>query len=71
MSIIIWVDYEEFKPSTYKGVYATEGSNTACRSYTGDFETDFNYVMEWAKITKKPIMNSSSVDDWFADSDIF
>lgn len=66
--IIIWVDFEEFKPETYKGVWATEGGNNTCRSYTGDFKIDYEYVLKYAKITGKTVMNSSSVDDWFMDS---
>ena len=70
-SVIIWVDFEEFKPETYKGVWASEGSNfRACISYTGDFKTDYNYVYKWARLTGKTIINSSSVDDWHMDSNV-
>lgn len=67
-SVIIWVDFEEFKPETYKGVGATEDGKIVCRSNTGDFKTDYEYVMKYAKLSKRTIINSSSVDDWFMDS---
>ena len=67
-SVIIWVDFEEFKPETYKGVWASEDGNIACRSYTGDFKTDYAYIMKYAELTGRTIINSSSVDDWYMDN---
>lgn len=65
---IMWVDFEEFKPETYKGCLLTNIPKTF-KSYTGDFETDYNACSKEAAKYDTHFICSSSVDDWFSDSD--
>jgi hypothetical protein len=65
---IMWVDYEEFKPETYKGVYLTNlPDRPKFESYTGNFEADFNACSSEAAKYAERFMYSSSVDNWFMD----
>lgn len=71
------VDYEEFKPKTYKGVYLHDGGfkgGEVFRSFTGDFEKDYKIVLKYAhklsKVNCKTILNNSSVDNWYMDKDM-
>ena len=70
-TILIVVDYEEFKPETYKGCYLFDEGNKLFESYTGSFETDYSAVCLAADsicaTTGQTAVCSSSVDDWFMD----
>lgn len=63
---IMWVDFEEFKPETYKGVYLTNIPETF-KSYTGDFETDYNACSKEVAKYDTHFICSSSVDNWYMD----
>ena len=70
-TILIVVDYEEFKPETYKGCYLFDRGNTLFKSYTGDFEKDLEAVTiagdNICESTGQTLVCSSSVDDWYMD----
>jgi len=72
-TILIVVDYEEFKPETYKGCYLFDRGQALFKSYTGDFDVDYDAVFKaginLCKSTGQTLVCSSSVDDWFMDSD--
>jgi hypothetical protein len=69
---MIVVDFEEFKPETYKGVYLFDSGKTLFKSYLGSFEKDYKTCVKagrkLAKEQNKTLINSSSVDDWYMDS---
>lgn len=71
-SIMIVVDFKEFKPKTYKGCYLFENGTEFFRSSTGKFKKDYKIVLkralEISKLTGKVVINSSSVDDWYMDN---
>jgi len=43
-TVLIVVDYEEFKPETYKGCYLFDEGKKLFQSYTGIFEADYQAV---------------------------
>jgi hypothetical protein len=71
-TILIVVDYEEFKPETYKGCYLFDLGNKLFESNTGNFDEDYNAVgvagENICASTGQTLVCSSSVDDWFMDN---
>jgi len=71
MSAILWVDYEEFKPDTYKGCIISSAGEPIFASRTGNFTKDYKVCLKYAEKLKKElsldVYNSSSVDNWFCD----
>ena len=59
---IVTVDYQEWKPETYKGIVVSDGWGSR-RVFTGDFKADY------AKVVKQhaPFQKSSSVDHYMMD----
>ena len=74
-SIMIGVDYEEFKPKTYKGVIIYDKGKVLHRFNTGNFNKDYEQAVKKAQrlvIEKgqhfgKNIFNSSSIDHYQMD----
>lgn len=70
-TILIIVDYEEFKPETYKGVYLFSDGVKLYGSSIGNFEEDYHNCVQvghrLSSETGKTVINSSSVDDWYND----
>jgi hypothetical protein len=68
-TVLICVDYEEFKPETYKGVYLFDEGKELFRSSLGNFDKDYQVCLEEGKKivvkTGQVLVCSSSVDDWF------
>lgn len=71
MSAIIWVDYEEFKPDTYKGCIISSAGEPIFASRTGNFKKDIRACERYArKLTKElglTVYNSSSIDNFYCD----
>ncbi len=66
----IGVDYEEFKPETYKGVYITAGNLTIIYKLE-DFYQDHDYAVALVKSVGAPYDNtSSSFGDYIMDAGI-
>jgi len=64
-SPFVTVDYDEFKPETYRGIVITwEGREI--RKNSGDFVMDYMYVIE----EYAPFNKSSMVDHYMADAQI-
>lgn len=72
MSAILWVDYEEFKPDTYKGCIISSAGEPIFASRTGNFKKDMRACEKYAQRLRKElgltVYNSSSVDNWYSDS---
>jgi hypothetical protein len=70
-TVLVVVDYEEFKPETYRGCYLFDRGNRPYESYTGNFTFDFNATVRagenLCKSTGQTLIYSSSVDNWFSD----
>jgi hypothetical protein len=61
----VTVDYDEFKPETYRGfVIDWEGRKT--RIFTGDFGRDYAYVLT----EYTPFQHSSTIDHYLKDSGV-
>ena len=73
-TVLIVVDYEKFKLETYKGCYLSDRGVTLAKSYTGCFDDDFKAMLTaggiLCKSTGQTLVCSSSVNDWFMDSNI-
>ena len=73
-AIIIFIDYEEYKPETYKGVYLLDGGVELFRVFTGDCPKDYYAAlkkgMDMAYKQGKVLYDSSSVAHWQMDTDI-
>lgn len=71
ISAILWVDYEEYKPETYKGCIISSAGEPIYASRTGNFKKDYTACQKYANRLKKElsvvVYNSSSVDNWFCD----
>jgi hypothetical protein len=72
--LIIHVDYEDFKPETYKGVYVTTyDGQKLFHINTGDFVIDYNIVNDLLRLhylKKNPnieVFCSSDVDEYILD----
>jgi hypothetical protein len=72
--LFIRVDYEEFKPETYKGVYVTtRDGQKLFHVNTGDFLVDYNAVNDLLKLhylKKNPdieVFRTSSIDNYISD----
>lgn len=71
--LFIRVDYEDFKPETYKGVYVdTKDKQRLIHVNTGDFVFDYNFIMDFLKtyLKNNPTLDvfcSSSVDNYISD----
>lgn len=62
------VDYDDFKPETYRGFILSMDGETR-RFFTGDPAVDLLAMMEWMRDEgHKSFQNSSSFDDFVADS---
>jgi hypothetical protein len=66
---IVVVDFEEFKPETYKGVYVLDVYDMRHNWTTGDIIKDFEYAVNYAVNTGNDTVYSSSVDDFLMDSE--
>lgn len=66
--MMISIDYEEFKPETYKGVYVF-GAKPEIKSYTGNPVKDMDNVIKILneKLSGQSISVSSSVDHFLMD----
>jgi hypothetical protein len=69
--IIVGIDYEEYKPETYKGVFLNEADGTTYRWMTDDSVKDYAAAMEFARGKGwDAIMHFSSVDHFVMDGGI-
>ena len=67
-TFMIVVDYEEYYPETYKGVYLYSKEKELFRSNIGKVKKDYKNVLDWArKNVKGTIYNSSSFDNYYMD----
>ena len=66
--MMITIDYEEFKPETYKGVYVYRDNKI--KSYTGDPIKDMEVILDKFSnhYPNESIFFSSRVDNFLSDS---
>jgi hypothetical protein len=66
--MMIVIDYEEFKPETYKGIYVH--GDDKIKSYTGDPIIDMETVLDKYSnhYPNESVFFSSRVDDFISDS---
>ena len=63
------VDYEEFSPETYEGVYVVDKEgNVLTEEYSGNFEEDFRKVKKWINEFDGHVFRRSSVDHYLLES---
>jgi len=66
--ILIYVDYEEYQPETYNGVYLH--AETEIKRYnTGNFFEDLESAKAFAKQNSHSVLFSSSVDHFKSDTE--
>lgn len=67
--IVIYVDYDEFRPETYRGVFATVDGVEIKREFTAssEFEKDFSVLYKWAQSEDDIVMVSAMIDNYRTD----
>ena len=73
-TLFVRVDYEEYKPETYNGVYVTDHEvNKIIQINTNNFEFDYamvlQFISEYQKYNKeiKNVARTSSIDHYAMD----
>lgn len=69
--LIVHIDYDEFEPHTYRGIYVTGGDSELFRVFTENFVADWNALFDWLAPRRETayVLNSSSVDHFFMDTE--
>jgi len=71
---VLFIDFEEFKPETYKGLYVSFVDNDTHGQkktfYSGNFLKDYKDFSKWMKSNRDvSVMYSSSWDGYLMDYD--
>ena len=71
---VLFIDFEEFKPETYKGLYVSFVDNDTHGQkktfYSGNFLIDYKDFSEWLNNSRgTSIIYSSSWEDYLMDYD--
>lgn len=66
--MIISIDYEPWKPETYKGVEVWSGQFLVVKIYTGRVEEDLEDAEQYAACYGKDIHYSISVDSFITET---
>lgn len=67
--MIVKVDYDEFEPRSYRGVYVEKGEEVLYKSDEGDFVKDYNNVSHWIRENagQEKVMMASSFNHYIID----